>query len=337
MGSNFEKKIELNKSIKIFINYLLGPLFFIWLGFSLYHQIRNQPDIHANITYIKEAAYGPFAFKFWCVVALMLVNWGIEALKWKLLMKPLEDIDYLSAVKAIFAGVAFALNTPNRIGEYGGRILYIKEGNRLKAVSLTIIGSFSQLIVTLGFGVVGLLVMQNDIVTIPVLKHFQWGLKWLPFVVSIVTIALLLLYFKTSKVIARIEKARFLKKWVQYFSLLENVSLHILLKVMGLSVIRFLIFCLQYHLLLQVMHVQIDGFIGFWLVTIIFLMLAIWPTIALLELGLRWEYNLLLFGLFSTNVVGIYAVATGIWLINLVLPAIIGTLFMLSVKVFKEA
>jgi hypothetical protein len=36
-------------------------------------------------------------------------------------------------------------------------------------------------------------------------------------------------------------------------------------------------------------------------------------------------------------VVGIYAVATGIWLINLVLPAIIGTLFMLSVKVFKEA
>jgi hypothetical protein len=85
------------------------------------------------------------------------------------------------------------------------------------------------------------------------------------------------------------------------------------------------------------MHVQIDGFIGFWLVTIIFLMLAIWPTIALLELGLRWEYNLLLFGLFSNNVVGIYAVATGIWLINLVLPAIIGTLFMLSVKVFKEA
>lgn len=336
MGSNFEKKIELNKSIKIFINYLLGPLIFIWLVYSLYHQIRNQPDIHANISYVKEATYGPFAFKFWFVVVLMLFNWGIEALKWKLLMKPLEDIGFFRAVKAIFAGVAFALNTPNRIGEYGGRILYIKEGNRIKAVTLTLIGSFSQLIVTLVFGVVGLLVMQNDIITIPVFKPFQWGLKWLPFVVSIITIALLLLYFKTSKVIARIEKVRFLKKWVKYFSLLEDVSLNILLKVLGLSIVRFLIFCLQYHFLLQVMHVQIDGFIGFWLVTIVFLMLAIWPTIALLELGLRWEYNLLLFGLFSSNAIGIYAVATGIWLINLVLPAIIGTLFMLSVKVFKE-
>ena len=118
--------------------------------------------------------------------------------------------------------------------------------------------------------------------------------------------------------------------------LLEEVSLNILLKVIVLSALRFLVFGIQYNLLLEVMHVEIDWFVGFWLVSILFLMLAIMPSIALLELGLRWQYNLFLFGLFSANAIGIYAVATGIWLINLVLPAIIGTILMLGVKVFKE-
>jgi hypothetical protein len=59
------------------------------------------------------------------------------------------------------------------------------------------------------------------------------------------------------------------------------------------------------------------------------------PTIALLELGLRWEYSIMLFGLFSGNILGIYAAATGIWLINLVLPAMAGSLFILGIRIIK--
>jgi len=95
-------------------------------------------------------------------------------------------------------------------------------------------------------------------------------------------------------------------------------------------------FIIQYNLLLQALHVEIGWWHGFWIVSILFLCLAIWPTIAILELGLRWEYSLLLFSLYSSNTVGIYAVATAIWLINLVLPALAGALFLLGLRIFKK-
>jgi hypothetical protein len=43
----------------------------------------------------------------------------------------------------------------------------------------------------------------------------------------------------------------------------------------------------------------------------------------------------MLFGLFSGNILGIYAAATGIWLINLVLPAMAGSLFILGIRIIK--
>ena len=35
---------------------------------------------------------------------------------------------FFTAYKSVLSGVTLSLNTPNRIGEYGGRILYVKEG-----------------------------------------------------------------------------------------------------------------------------------------------------------------------------------------------------------------
>ena len=35
----------MNKNIKLIINYLLGPLLFIILSWSLYKQIIHQPDL----------------------------------------------------------------------------------------------------------------------------------------------------------------------------------------------------------------------------------------------------------------------------------------------------
>jgi hypothetical protein len=51
-----------------------------------------------------------------------------------------------------------------------------------------------------------------------------------------------------------------------------------------------------------------------------------------MELGLRWEYSILLFGTISDNTIGVYAAATSIWLLNLVLPAMLGSLSVLSIK-----
>ena len=51
---------------------------------------------------------------------------------------------------------------------------------------------------------------------------------------------------------------------------------------------------------------------------------------------LRGEISILLFGLISTNNAGIMFAATGIWLINRVIPALIGSLFVCGIKLFKK-
>jgi hypothetical protein len=332
----FGKRKLLNKNIKIFFNYFLGPILFIWLSLSIFRQIRQQPDLEQHLIYIKEAAYGSAAWKFWTVILLMFVNWGIEARKWQVLLYPLERIGLGRAFKAILAGVAFALNTPNRIGEYGGRVLFIPDGKRIRAVSLTIAGSFSQLIITLVIGIGGLFVLTDKFASNQDIASISIWLKFLKVILIVVTTICILIFFRISWIIRGVEKLPGVSKFVQHISVLEGLSVTILLRVLSLSFMRFLVFIIQYNLLLQVMHVNMGWWEGFWTVSVLFLWLAIWPTIALLELGLRWEYSLVLFGMYSQNIVGIYAAATCIWLINLVLPAMGGSLFMLGLRIFKE-
>jgi hypothetical protein len=299
-------------------------------------QIRQQPDLDTHLRYIREAAYGAQAWKFWLVFVLMLINWGIEARKWQLLLLPIQKMPFLRAFKATLTGVSFAMNTPNRIGEYGGRMLFVDEGNRLKSVSLTIAGSFSQLIVTLILGVAGLYVLSDELMQKEQLSGLAIWFKSIRWMLVIITLVCLLIYFRISWIIKGIERLPGLTTFVQHIAVMEELSVTLLLRVLSLSLLRFIVFTIQYNLLLQVLHVGVDVWVGFWLVSVLFLCLAIWPTIAILELGLRWEYSLFLFSLYSSNTVGIYAVATAIWLINLVVPAMAGSLFLLGLRIFKK-
>jgi len=71
-------------------------------------------------------------------------------------------------------------------------------------------------------------------------------------------------------------------------------------------------------------------------VSVIFLVLAIIPTFAIAELGLRGKVSLKLLELFSANSLGISIATATIWLINLVVPAIAGSLLIVSIKIFKH-
>jgi hypothetical protein len=133
------------------------------LSWSVYRQVIRQPDLEKHLVEMKQAITGTEVWKLGLVFLLMFVNWGLEALKWKVLLRQLYRIRFWEAFKAILSGVAFALNTPNRIGEYGGRVLFIPEGKRVRAVSLTLAGSFSQLLVTLLFGSIGLYLLKDRI------------------------------------------------------------------------------------------------------------------------------------------------------------------------------
>jgi hypothetical protein len=272
------------------------------------------------------------------VLVLMLCNWGIEARKWQKLITPLEDISFLRAFSAILSGVSLSINTPNRIGEYGGRILYLSNRNKLKAIAATIVGSFSQLIITIIFGLIGMIYYINNFHLIKDNSYFApnfWE-KILVGVLIFICLLTLLLYFRLQIIVAIFDKIPFLRKAKVFIQIIQGYSSRELQSLLVLSAIRYLVFSAQYLILLDAFGVEFIWWQGLFLNSVIYLVMALVPTIAIAELGLRGKVSIYFMGLLSANIAAIVAATVGIWLINLVLPAIIGCVLLLGVKIFKE-
>ena len=300
----------------------------------MYHKIINQKDLAHSLAQIKLSFTSVY---FWSACLLVLANWGIEAIKWQIQLLPLEKISFIKAFKSVLAGCSITMITPNRVGEYGGRIFYVKEENRLDAIPLTILGSMSQLFVTLVIGASSLIVMlyfsDNSFHLASLPAYASSVILYL----SITAAAFLLLaYLRVSLIVTFISKFKFLEKIVSHIVLLNAFSRKQLLRILFLSFLRYSIFILQYILLLQAMQVNIDFITSFKLIAIFYLIMAMAPTIGFTELPIRAAASVEVLGLYSTNIIGIQAAASAIFFINLVAPAIVGSVLIFGIKILKE-
>ncbi len=325
-----------NKNIKILVNYGLGPVLFAWFSYAIYQQIKTQPHLQDAFQNLRQSITGIQSWKLFLAILLVPVNWGLEARKWQVLLRPVENISLFHSFKAVLAGLAFSMNTPNRIGEYGGRVLYVHEGHRWKALSLTMVGSFSQLMITLIMGLGGLVFLLFNPVTAEAIAAYSIWIRVLLWGTVLVTVLLFLLYFKLTQILQWAEKLPRAKTWLEHITIIESLPVTILLRTISLSFVRYIIFVIQYILLLQLFGVEAAVWHSFWLICVMYLVLAITPTIALAEAGLRGQVGLLLFTLVSANKFGIVGAATAIWFINLVIPALIGSLLFISLKIFSD-
>ena len=245
-------------------------------------------------------------------------------------------MDFITALKAVLSGVSFSVMTPNRVGEYLGRVLYMEEGKRLKAISLTIAGSISQLIVTLAMGFVALLILQKPILDNGMITAF-W-MKMMIYGVLVVVAILTLFYFRLAWLVRWVDRLPGSRRYAWLLESLEHFNATLLLQLLSLSTLRFIVFIIQYYLLFRLFDVDVSWWQGWWAVSLSFLVMAVIPTIALItDLGLRGKVNLQLLGMFSSNQLGISLTAVSIWFINLIIPAIAGSLLILSIrKIFKN-
>lgn len=326
----------MNKSIKILLKWFVAPLLAAWLFYSLYQQVKAQPDIDASIALIKAMPFGAHAWKFWMVVLFVFVNWGMEARKWQLLMKAVQPISFVTAFKAVLCGVTVSLNTPNRIGEYGGRILFVHEGNRIKAVTLSIAGGMAQLIVTMLMGCMGLTYLLFTMDTSGNLMGIS--VFWIRIFLSgsiIGTIVFVFFFFRMNWLIRILEKLPYADRFSKYINVLEAFDVKILLRLLSISFFRYVVFVLQYIFMLQLLQVEQNVWSGFWIITVMFWILAIIPSFAIADLGIRGTVAKTLFS-YSTNTIGILTTTFGIWFVNLFIPALIGSLLILGIKIKKE-
>jgi uncharacterized membrane protein YbhN (UPF0104 family) len=329
---------NLNKHFKIFINYLLGPILFVWISISLYNQIKQQPDLPLAWQQMKNSITGVHAWMLVVAVLLMPLNWGIETYKWYILVNKFQKLSFLKSYEAILSGVSLAMNTPNRIGEYGGRILYLEPSFRMRGVALTILCSVSQLFVTLVLGFISLIVLKPYLEAV----HFVGtGLSevllnilfWAVFLAGVCTGVF---YFRMQWLVKLLKWVPYIREKFSFAFVLEHLKGKVMLNILLLSFLRFMVFAVQYVLLWQALDVQIGWWQGFWSISLVFLIMAIVPGFAIADVGIRGKVALGIVGLFSTNTIAILAGTAGMWLLNLILPALIGSLFLLTIKIFKE-
>jgi hypothetical protein len=113
---------------------------------------------------------------------------------------------------------------------------------------------------------------------------------------------------------------------------LEDFDTGLLFRLLLLSAIRFFVFIIQYYLLFHLFAVDVGWWNIFWAVSVSFLVMAVIPTIAIIELVQRGKVMTTIMALYTTNDLGVGFTTAGIWLINLVLPAFAGSLFILGMR-----
>jgi hypothetical protein len=327
--------VTLNKNIKLIVNYVAGPLIMLFLFYTVGRQLQKQPHWKESLHQMLEAAIGKQQWKLYCMFGLMCVNWALETIKWQIALRPVQPIGFVRAFKAILAGTCIASFTPNRVGEYLGRMLFVDPGNKILSVTPTILCSLSQMLVTLIAGSVGLYLFS--------FLPFHFQVTWISpaffrsamIVTAGTAIGLGLVYFRFDPLVRRVNS--WLKKNQKNFSIPQNFSFTALTIILLISSVRYMVFVMQYFLLFSLFGIPLMGKQVFTGVSVMFVLMAIVPTLTFLtDLGFRWAAGIQIFQVFTLNTAGILAVSLGIWLINLIIPALVGSLLILRIKLFSS-
>lgn len=293
-------------------------IFSLAIWYVYYRFLRNK-DIYFIMQQLKQSLSDANNMMLLALCgALMFVNWGTEARKWHLLIKPIYDIPFKRAVSAVFTGVSISIFTPNRLGSFVGRILYLPNKDKVLGTVATFYGNLAQLCITALFGTLGLLL---GIVYFP--NDISWIVAYGLLPATLVTTISLGFYFKPKWIARLSSKIPYLKKYEGKIVAFTNIPIKLKWQVLDLSFRRYLIFTLQLLGLLIIFEPEIELGTALSLTLLLWLVITFIPTPFLGKLGVRETVALALFATIADDL-SIVAASFLLWVINIAFPAIIG-------------
>jgi hypothetical protein len=286
----------------------VGLLLFIVCGIAIYREVGSNQNITAHSVEI-QYRLKEIPFVYWIVLLLMMMtNFIVESIKWKKALLGQVELNIAQALKSVFVGQAFAFYTPNRIGEYVGRSMMLNTENKVMTMARMAWSSYAQLLVTIIVGSFAIFIHP---------PLYNW-LKW---VSPLLAIFSLLVYFRKKSY----------SSWIRNFNFLQ-IDNSVKKELLSLSFLRYFIFLMQYTWAVHMLHIPID-FVTLWVaISVMFLCISILPTVSLTELVIRGQLIVLLLTPYCNNSLLLISLSTIIWLVNFLLPAIIGAFLLLSFR-----
>ena len=269
---------------------------------------------------------------FYSTLLLLFLNWGLETLKWKYLINPIENISFKKAFSAVLGGVAFSSFTPNRVGEFAGRMLFLKNKLDPRIIALTIIGSMSQFMITLIIGLPLFLffILHNNFLGLEISSFYKVMIQ---ITIFIIPISYLLVFWNLPLLFRKL-KQKFGSN--NSISNLSESIIHIGFKglkyISFLSLLRYTIFTMQYVLILKFFDIKIDWLQLSLFIPVIFFIQSVIPSFTLTELGIRVTVAISVLKFLNIADTQIMAASSLLWVINLMIPAIVGATTLLFTK-----
>lgn len=265
--------------------------------------------------------------KLMVVIVMSVLILLVEAKKWTIVLLKEEKIGLMTSFKAVCAGFTFSLFTPNRIGDYAGRILFLDQCDKLKGIALTLVCSFAQLCVLLLLGIGSYAFYMITTLSLSYMSRILVILTALVLVVLI-----LVLYFKSSSILHFKIFNPLRKHLAKYLESIENIEQKELAYLLNLSILKYFIASMQWFVLLTIFGMEVSIIKCFYVVMLIFFSQAFIPSFLISEIGVRSSLALLYWKQYLPSIEGVLLISSFIWLINLVIPAMFGGIFLLQLK-----
>ncbi|MBO6034513.1 MAG: flippase-like domain-containing protein [Paludibacteraceae bacterium] len=309
MGVKLDK-ISLLTIIKVVIMVgAYGYLAYMLVTFDHYGELRDR---FCGMS-------GTQATLFIAVLLLMPVNWGLEALKWRTLVRQLQPFTLAQAYRSVLMGLASGFFTPNRILDPVGRVLMLEDENKAKGVLYSLVQTLAQSFAGCVFLAVALMLLPSaNILPADVpLSTLNW-------VAGVFITVITLLYF-TMPLWAPKVRYRRSEKIDNVLRAMAEITYPVLIKVSLTSIARYAVYSLQYFLMLRFMAVDIISFQALILIPINYFLISVTPSVSFSELGIRGAFAMLLLGAVTTNTVGAAMAAVTVWAVNYIIPVITGS------------
>ncbi len=302
----------LSSKIKQFLLLLL-KLIIVGLAFYFIKSQLAEKTLDWNI--ISTALQQENAAFFVAILLILtFLNRFIEILKWKNLAQTITPTTIWKSTKQVLIGITFGIVTPNGIGEYAGKAWFYPKKEAGKVVFLNAVCNGIQVVYSVLFGLIGTLYINSLHPFIPKKYLFL-------FFGGLFLAVLLLFSIKNIQI-----KGYSLQTLIDH---LKNINASVHRKNIFLAFLRYVVLVHQYFVLYTLFGVDIPYFTLLAVVASIYLLASSLPNFQAIDFALKGSVAIYLFGFFGVDSWIVTVVAALIWLLNLVIPISIGSIFLL--------
>ena len=295
----------------------------------IYNKLSNNANLKQFRNILQDIPQAEIITVISVVVLLMLVNWGLEALKWRRLLQQIEKLTVWRAIESVFCGLTLAVFTPNRIGEYGGRVFFLSPKRRVIGIVAMAVGNIGQMVLTNIFGAIAISIFIYRFMGL------DYRLNYILMVLAaMVCLFFLIFYFNIRWLNGLLLSIKFTRKYKKFYSILGRYKKEELLKILLFCLARYIVFSTQYFIMFNWLIPDLHYLNILMMVCILFFVQSTLPSLDLFDVGIRTLTASYFFNFVTKQDVAVIACTASIWLINIIIPAILGSYFVFKLNFF---